>query len=258
MTTTSNRRRLGASALAAALALSFLTLATAPNASATADVKQSRVAGTDRFATAAAVAKAGFPGGSDTVIVASGRAFPDALAGSSLGLPILLTEKATLPSATSKAITDLKATKAMILGGTGAVSDAVRTKIQDQGVTTTRVAGLDRYETAGAIAGTYTPSGVAKLSGKSTAIIATGKDFADALAGGPLASSPNTGAYPVLLVNSTVPPATKKAIADLAIKQVVILGGTGAVSSAVETELQTETGNPPIRLAGTTRYGTAT
>src|SRR5689334_8374580 len=104
MTTTSNRRRLGASALAAALALSFLTLATAPNASATTDVKQSRVAGTDRFGTAAAVAKAAFPGGSDTVIVASGRSFPDALAGSSLGLPILLTEKATLPSATSKAI----------------------------------------------------------------------------------------------------------------------------------------------------------
>ncbi|MEA3055204.1 MAG: hypothetical protein QOD30_636, partial [Actinomycetota bacterium] len=255
---TSFRRRLGASVLAAGLAAGFFTLATTPPASATTDVKQSRVAGANRFATAAAVAKAGFPTGSATVIVASGRSFPDALAGSSLGLPVLLTEKTSLPTATSQAIKDLKATKALILGGTGAVSDAVKKQIESAGATTERIAGVDRYETAGAIAGTFKSTDVAKLANKATAIIATGKDFADALAGGPLASAPTTGAYPVLLVNETVPPATKKAIADLGIKQVVILGGTGAVSSAVETELQTETGNQPIRLAGTNRYGTAT
>lgn len=258
MNSISFRRRLSASVLAAGLTAGFLTLATAPTATATPDVKQTRVAGSDRFATAAAVAKVEFPTGSATVIVASGRAFPDALAGSSLGLPVLLTEKASLPAATSQAIKDLKATKALILGGTAAVSDAVKKQIESTGATTERVAGVDRYETAGAIAGRFKPTDVAKQGGKSTAIIATGKDFADALAGGPLASSPNTGAYPVLLVNNTVPAATKKAIADLAIKQVVILGGTGAVSQAVEAELETETGSQPTRLAGTTRYGTAT
>jgi putative cell wall-binding protein len=258
MNTTSIRRRLGASIVTVGLAAGVLAIATAPTASATADVKQSRVAGTDRFATAAAIAKAEFPAGSSTVLVASGRAFPDALAGSSMGLPILLTEKSTLPTATSKALTDLKASKAIILGGTAAVSDAVKKKIEDSGVSTSRTAGNDRYETAGAIAATFAPTDVAKRGGKSTAIIATGKDFADALAGGPLASAPTTGAYPVLLVNDTVPPATKKAIADLAIKQVVILGGTGPVSPAVEAELETETGNQAIRLAGSTRYGTAT
>lgn len=258
MNPTSFRRRLSASVLAAGLAAGFLTLATAPIARATTDVKQSRIAGADRFATAAAVAKAGFPTGSATVIVASGRAFPDALAGSSLGLPVLLTEKSSLPTATSQAIKDLKATKVLILGGTAAVSDAVKKQIEATPTTTERVAGVDRYETAGAIAARYKPTDVAKLNGKSTAIIATGKDFADALAGGPLASAPNTGAYPVLLVNSTVPPATKKAIADLAIKQVVILGGTSAVSSTVQTELETETGSQAVRLAGTNRYGTAT
>lgn len=258
MTTTSIRRRLGASVLAAGLAAGFLTLASLPTASATTDVKQSRLAGTDRFGTAAAVAKAGFPTGSATVLVASGRSFPDALAGSSLGLPVLLTEKSTLPTATSQAIKSLKATKAIILGGTAAVSDAVKKQIESTGATTERVAGIDRYETAGAIAESLTASGVAKLGNKATAIVATGKDFADALAGGPLASSPTTGAYPVLLVNDTVPPATKKAIADLGIKQVVILGGSGAVSDAVETELEAETGSDAVRLAGTNRYGTAT
>jgi len=88
----------------------------------------------------------------------------------------------------------------------------------------------------------------------STALIATGLNFPDALAGGPAAYA---NKLPLLLVNDTVPAATKSAISSLGIKKAVVLGGTAAISPAVETELASLTGNPVQRLAGTDRYGTA-
>jgi putative cell wall-binding protein len=257
MSTRARSLRVRTATVAAALCSGLLVVASAAPAAATADVTPERLAGLDRFETAAAIAAAGFPDGSDTVVVASGRAFPDALAGAALGLPILLTEPTELPDATADAIGDLEATDVIILGGTAAVSSGVESDIEDLGVETSRLAGQDRYETAGAIAGSFDDTDVADLNGKPTAIVATGRDFADALAGGPLATSQDAGVYPVLLVNAGVPAATQDAIEDLGIEQVVILGGTAAVPTSVETELEDETGNPAVRLAGQDRFGTA-
>ncbi|MEA3019125.1 MAG: hypothetical protein QOI47_649, partial [Actinomycetota bacterium] len=247
-------RRSTAIGLAALLAIGTIV---APRATATPSATQARLAGTDRFATAAAIAKASYPSGTSSAILASGRAFPDALAGAALGQPILLTERDTLPPVTKQALTDLKVKDVTILGGTAAVSKSVESQLPS-GVTVTRIAGNDRYETAAAIAKSIGAAKVATLKTFKTALIATGADFADALAGGPLAASgAGTTAYPVLLVGSDVPPSTKDAISSLGIQQVVILGGTGAVSSAVQAELESETGHPAVRLAGTNRFGTA-
>ena len=103
-----------------------------------------RIFGSDRYATAAAVARA-FPGSTDTVVVATGQDFADALtsqagpaalgAASSMepastpsaGLPVpkLLTRTDSLPSVTADALADLAPTTIVVVGGTGAVSTAV-------------------------------------------------------------------------------------------------------------------------------------
>src|SRR5581483_281083 len=59
--------------------LASVPLLDAPPAAA--DVATARIAGADRYATAAAMARAKFPNGTPTALVASGATFADALAG---------------------------------------------------------------------------------------------------------------------------------------------------------------------------------
>lgn len=249
------RGRLGAAV--AAIALAGAVAVAAPPAGAVADVTSERVAGVDRFETAGAIAGEAFPTGSSTVVVASGRAFPDALAGAALGLPVLLTEATSLPDATVDAISSLGATTIYLLGGTAAVSAAVEAELEQHG-DVLRIGGVDRYETAARLAAAVGTNDVASIEDRPTAVIATGLGFADALAGGPIAAgAPGDGVFPILLVNDEVPPATEQALADLGIEQVIVLGGTAAVPGDVADELETQTGNPVVRLAGTNRFGTA-
>ena len=93
----------------------------------------------------------------------------------------------------------------------------------------TRLGGADRYATAVAVsAATYSP-------GVSVAYLASGTGFADALAGAPAAGMQGG---PVLLVTPTSIPAVVVAeLTRLHPARIVILGGTGAVSGAVQTAI---------------------
>ncbi|MCS5734674.1 cell wall-binding repeat-containing protein [Herbiconiux daphne] len=88
-----------------------------------------RLAGADRFDVAATTATATYPTGTDTVYIASGAVFPDALSGSPAAAdnnaPVLLTTKDTLPTATTTALTQLHPTRLIVLGGPNTISDAV-------------------------------------------------------------------------------------------------------------------------------------
>lgn len=93
-----------------------------------------RLQGTDRYATSVAVAKAEFSGRIETVILASGQTYPDALVGTGLAgkeeAPILLTGSA-LPKDVKTYLSDLPALKkVIILGGTGTVPEAVANDVQ--------------------------------------------------------------------------------------------------------------------------------
>lgn len=82
-----------------------------------------RLAGSDRYATAAAVAlSAQRP--TPRVLLASGVNFPDALAGAALGEPLLLSRPECLPATTADAYAALGAETVTGLGGTAALSDA--------------------------------------------------------------------------------------------------------------------------------------
>lgn len=198
-----------------------------------------RLAGTDRYTTAATISADTFAANVPVVYISTGFNFPDALAGGPVagisGGPILLVG-ATIPGATKKELNRLEPAKIVILGGTGVVNEAVAGELA--GFTTgtvTRLAGYDRYSTAAAIS--------ASLFGATTEVVyvATSDNFPDALAGGPAAaSSAGYGAGPILLVRSdSVPGPTATELARISPEQIVILGGTGVVTEAVRLELST-------------------
>ena len=193
-----------------------------------------RVAGTNRFATAAQISATTFAPGVPVAYIATGRNFPDALAGvaaaGSVGGPILLTQPDRLPAETSAELNRLRPGRIVVLGGSGVVSDAVLGALAAHtGGTVTRLAGPDRFATAVAVStGTF-------ASGK-TVFVATGVNFPDALGGGPVAGGlPG----PLLLVQTnSLPSSVAAELQRLDPDRIVILGGTGAVSSAVVSQIQ--------------------
>ncbi|USQ76332.1 cell wall-binding repeat-containing protein [Ornithinimicrobium cryptoxanthini] len=93
-----------------------------------------RVAGHNRYATAAELAKY-YPNGLDTVVVATGQAYPDALsgaarAGDSHG-PVLLVATNTIFQPTKDALAQLNPKRILVIGGTEVVSTEVETLLQD-------------------------------------------------------------------------------------------------------------------------------
>ena len=228
---------------------------------ATEDFSMTRIAGADRYETAASAALEAFGGGAASVVLARGDAFPDALAGSYLtgvlGAPVLLTASTSLPDATKSAMDSLGAKTVYILGGTGAISDSVAEEAKGKGSTPReikRVAGDNRYATAAEIATGQDAAGIGEVGGAKTALLASGETFADALAAGPLSHAEN---LPILLTPSgALAPEAKSALDSLDIKHVVIAGGTAAVSQAVETAVK-GAGATTERVAGANRYATA-
>ena len=106
-----------------------------------------RLAGSNRYSTAVEISRTGIKR-NGAVVLASGRDYADALAGvpfaRSIGAPILLTDKDTLPADTLEEIQRLGAGTVYILGGTSAVS----TKVENAGCTVKRISGSSRFGTA--------------------------------------------------------------------------------------------------------------
>ena len=153
-----------------------------------------RIAGSDRYETAAAIVQAEFPA-ADTVYLATGLNFPDALAGvpaaAGDSAPILLVEQNAIPAATTAQLSRLKPTTIKILGGEAVISGAVASSLDRYASNVVRLAGSDRYATAAAISNHAFPAGA------STIYITTGLNYPDALAGGPAAAADGA---PILLV----------------------------------------------------------
>lgn len=243
---------------AGVLALTGVAGAFALPANATSTFSFSRIAGQDRYETAAKIATSTFTT-ADNVLVASGENYPDALSGNYLAGfkagPILLTPQAQLSSFTSSALSTLQAKNVTILGGTSAVSTNVENQLKAAGYTVTRLGGTDRYETAKLISENPGATNVGTdSSGKKTAILASGQNFADALTAGPLGYAKK---FPVEITDpANLSAATLQAFKDLGITNVLIAGGTAAVSDNVVAQL-TANGITSTRLAGATRQLTA-
>jgi putative cell wall-binding protein len=140
-------------------------------------VTTERVAGVDRYDTAALAAKKAYPT-SETVILASGQNFPDALAAGPAAavakLPVLLSDPKFLPARTLEALRDHGAKSVIIIGGASAVNDDVVRKLEAEGFSTRRVAGQDRFLTAIEVAKEFFPTA-------ERAALASGESFQAAL-----------------------------------------------------------------------------
>ena len=213
-----------------------------------------RLSGASRYDTSAAISAASFGTGVPVAYIATGLGFADALSGAPVagiqGGPILLVPGTSIPTVIRNELTRLAPAKIVILGGTGAVSAGVATALVPYTTgTVTRLSGATRYDTSAKI------SQQNFLPNVPVAYIATGLGFPDALSGAPVGGV--TGG-PILLVPGTsIPTAISTELLRLHPGRIVILGGTGVVSTGVQTLLATYTSGTVTRLSGASRYDTS-
>jgi peptidoglycan-N-acetylglucosamine deacetylase len=212
-----------------------------------------RLAGADRYATAVSISKRFFPSAPvPEVFVAAGENWPDALAAgpavARAGAPMLFVRRGAVPSVTRVELLRLRPQRVWVIGGTGVISEEVRLELN--GLATggaQRVAGGDRYATAGAIANRFFPS-------TPVVYVSTGHNFPDALAGG-AAAAVQSGLI-LLVAPDAIPASTRSELQRLAPPKIVIVGGPSVVSSGVEAALRSYSASVS-RLAGADRYQTA-
>lgn len=190
-------------------------------------VPVSRISGADRYATAIAGSRRVFADGAALVYLASGEAFPDALAAAAMaarqGAPLLLTPRGELRAETASELRRLGAADVIVVGGHAAVSDDTMRQLSELGLSVRRVAGPDRWSTAVALA-QLAPDDSGSV------LVATGRSFPDAVAAGPYAAA--VGA-PLLLVDDSLPASAEAHLREHVPQHVVVLGGPGAVPDAV-------------------------
>jgi putative cell wall-binding protein len=222
-----------------------------------------RIFGSDRFETAAHVSQTMFPdpvtSPPEVVYVGNGYNYPDALAAGPAAIaknaPLLLTAPTYLPGPTADELARLHPGRVVIVGGASAVSDSVASAIgaAAPGATVDRLGGADRYETARMIVQEAFSAG-----GSSVALVATGRNYPDALAAGPAAGHMGS---PVILLDggaSTIPQSTIDLMDALGVQFVGIVGGINAVSAGIESQLGSKFGAQNVaRFSGATRYETA-
>ena len=199
-----------------------------------------RLYGEDRYKTAAQISEESWDS-TDTVIIARGNEYPDALVGTPLAYqleaPILLTNGSSLSQETVEEMNRLGAKHAVILGGEGAVSENVEAKLTEMGLNVDRIGGNNRFETAALVSN--------ELGYSETAVVAYGYEFPDALSVAPYAAR---NGYPILLTETdSVPEATSFALQD--VDNIYVVGGAGVISESLFKD--------GVRLAGDTRYDTA-
>ncbi|MEO8208077.1 MAG: cell wall-binding repeat-containing protein [Chloroflexota bacterium] len=214
-----------------------------------------RMAGPDRYATAAAVSADAYRPDVPVAYIATGAAFPDALAAAAAagaaGAPVLLVTVSAIPSATAAELARLQPGRIVVVGGPSVVSDAV---LSGLGVFTPggviRVAGTDRYATAAALSAATYPGGAP------IAYLANGAGFADAVSAAPAAARDHG---PVLLTRAGIlPGSTLAELVRLAPTQVVLVGGASVVNEAIAATITAAIPGVIVsRLAGPDRFATS-
>lgn len=209
----------------------------------------SRIAGINRYETSANISKSYCKNTSEYAVIASGEDFPDALCATPLAkkynAPILLSNSNELNIYTKTELLRLKVKNVIVIGGTGAISQNTENEISSLGINTTRISGINRYETSKNIA--------EQLSLVSKAILATGDNFPDALSISSIAAMQN---MPILLTQKDKIPDSIQAYLNNNednITDTYVVGGTGVISASVLNSLKN-----PQRLCGSNRYSTNT
>lgn len=202
-----------------------------------------RVSGSDRYETAAKVAKrVGKTHKSTHAFLVRGYAgenvsLADALAVGPVSAnkkqPVLLVRTDSIPQHTLDVLKELGITNVTIIGGSSAVSDEVETTLPAGTTLNKRIDGKDRYETAVKIAKEFFPNAT-------SALFANGFRSADALIGGYFGNLRNA---PILFTadeSKTLPPATSKYLKENTnLTGSFLLGGDKVISNSVKDVVNT-------------------
>ncbi|WP_273851777.1 cell wall-binding repeat-containing protein [Guptibacillus spartinae] len=188
------------------------------------NIASSRISGENRYDTAAQIASK--LDQSETAYVTYGGDFPDALSVASIaaqeGSPILLTKTNELPAETEKSLSGFDHTYA--IGGKAVIDDDVLTKLPEG----KRIAGDNRYETSVEV--------LKQLDVPvKFATLATGMNFADALAGSVYAA--DTSQPIVLTKKDKLSTPAGQLFLEKETKAYTILGGKNAIGEGVEDDL---------------------
>ncbi len=188
-----------------------------------------RLGGKNRYGTAKLIFEKlkALNGSPKTAVIAYGRDFPDALSVASAaaqnGYPILLTEKAVIPTETLSSLSSIQET--IVVGGEGVISKSVYSKLPNA----KRISGSNRFATA---------LKISQQLGQSNKIfyIANGRGFADALAGSVVAAKEQ--AQLLLVEKNKIDPEVSQLLKEHQSSNLVILGGEGVVAKSVAEQLQ--------------------
>lgn len=171
-----------------------------------------RIAGEQGYDTAALISSNVGIEATHTVYLANAHAIPDAIAISAFaaeqGSPILLTDREQLPPSTIQALTDLKASNVVLLGGTAVIGTSVENDLSAKYLVK-RWGGYDRYDTQSIIfqnlfdtqipqSPLYFTSGLVRQDD-----VSSGKPYADALLMGAMAAK--TGGFVAMLPQNNLP-----------------------------------------------------
>jgi putative cell wall-binding protein len=190
-------------------------------------------------------------GAASHVVLSRDDSYADSVAGSGLtgDGPLLFTSPDRLSAVTGAEIDRVidPGDTVYLLGGTAAISAAVAADVEDAGYDVVRLAGRTRVGTALAVADEVRrlhPDGADVL-------LARADGWADSVTGGGVAAATDT---PVLITSSaTLHPAVAAWLAADDPASTTLLGGTAALSSAVERAVPNAR-----RVSGTDRTATAT
>ncbi|MCD2502346.1 CotH kinase family protein [Clostridium sp. NSJ-145] len=220
------------------------------------EVELFRIIGSDRYQTATMLSESKIEK-SETVIIVNGGAIADGLSVTALATymkaPILLVGNDNIPEETVKEIQRLGATKAIIAGGTGVVSESVTNQLRNIGISNVeRLAGVNRYLTSFEIA-KYIDNNCYSIS---NIVIANGLGEADAMS---ISSVSGRDRMPVLLVEKDkINNEMYDWLKSKELQNAYIIGGDGVVSEGVLSRINSITKEDISnnRLGGKDRYDT--
>lgn len=204
--------------------------------------KYERIGGVDRYETSAKMSQK-FGDKSEYAIIASGENFPDALSACPLSkkynAPIILTSENKLDNRASAQLKALGVSKVFIIGKS--LSSDLETSLSSMGISSERLGGINRYETAMIVA--------EHVGIKDRIMVVSGENYPDALSAAPIAAIMD---MPIILsTKDSVPESVKNSLKDKNVINTYVIGSEGVISEAVKSEF-----NNAERIAGADRYST--
>ncbi|QXE18342.1 cell wall-binding repeat-containing protein [Clostridium sp. 001] len=192
-----------------------------------------RLGGTDRFDTNKKIVDTLNVQKGTPVVITNGYGFADALSVSSIaaskGYPILMSNSSNLSNEIKQKIKDIQPSHVYLIGGEGSLSNNIISEIENTSLqlgasNIIRIGGSTRYDTSLDISKYFNMA-------SDTAVITSGKNFPDALSGSAIAAQKNA---PIILTDGQNISSQKKYLDTTEYKNLILLGGTGAINNMCE------------------------